>query len=354
MKAIELFNKLKTNDKQEIIYPENYRINYNGYSRKVKSVTKDKITLMSSKEEYLEQFYNIFDDGLELCHQALLFRDNECKKIKAKNSPLLWMHGAYLRESNPEKTLGEMMKEHPLYNTISLGYVGLYETCIALVNKSNSTKEGQQLSLEILKHINEKIDEWKNKAVVDGNPTFNPSLYGTPEESTTDKFAQALKKHLGEMKGVTDHDYVTNSYHINPGEQISWQDKIRIEGQYLALTKGGAITYIETDNLKKNPEVIEEVIRYIHDNNSYAEVNTTLGSCFKCGYQGDFLLKTNDKHDKYYFECPNCHNTDNSTNSMLVVMRLCGYIGTVSEGTKHGRFADFEARQHARHIKIAD
>lgn len=303
--------------------------------------------------EYLDQFKLDFHEGLELCHNALLFRDNECKKIKAKNSPLLWMHGGFLRESDPEKTLGQMMAEHPLYNTISLGYVGLYETCMALINKSNSTKEGQQLSLDILKHINEEIDEWKKQAVADGNPTFNPSLYGTPEEQTTTRFALALKKHLGNMAGVTDHDYVTNSYHINPGEQISWRDKIRIEGQYLALTKGGAITYIETDNLKKNPEVIEEVIRYIHDNNSYAEVNTTLGSCFKCSYQGDFYLKTNDKHDQYYFECPSCHNVDQK--QMDITMRLCGYIGRVNAGeTTHGRMADFEARQHARHIKIAE
>lgn len=328
---------------------------YAGEARlKVNRLHGDDFTLFVNeyKAEYLEQFYKDFDEGLELCHQALLFRDNECKKIKAKNSPLLWMYGAYLRESNPEKTLEQMMKEHPLYNTISLGYMGLFETCMALIDKSNSTKEGQELSLDILKHINEKIDEWKKQAAADGNSTFNPSLYGTPAESLTDKFAQALKKHLGEMKGVTDHDYVTNSYHINPGEQIGWRDKIKIEGQYLALTKGGAISYIETDDLKKNPRVVEEVIHYIYDNNSYAEINTTLGTCFKCGYQGDFYLKSNEKHDKYYFECPKCNNTDHS--QMRIIFRLCGYIGEVAEGTKHGRFADFEARQHARHIKIAD
>lgn len=306
------------------------------------------------KEEYIDKFHELFKEGLEICHKALLFRDNSCKKIKAKNAPLLWMYGAYLRESNPEKTLGEMMQEHPLYNTISLGYVGLYEACIALINKSNSTEDGQRLSLDILKSINDTIDQWKKDAAKDGNSTFNPSLYGTPAESLTNKFALSLKKHLGEMPGVTDHDYVTNSYHITPSEHISWRDKIRIEGQYLSLTKGGAITYIETDDLKKNPEIIEEVIHFINDNNEYAEVNTTLGTCYKCGYQGDFYLKSNDKHDKYYFECPKCHNTDNSKESMLVVMRLCGYIGTVSEGTTHGRFADFEARQKARHIKIAE
>lgn len=305
------------------------------------------------KDEYFQKFYKLFDKGLELCHQSLLFRDNACKKIQAKNSPLLWMHGAYLRESNPEKTLGEMMKEHPLYNTISLGYVGLYETCEALLNKSNSTKEGQEFSLTLLKYINNKIEDWKKEAREEGNDTFNPSLYGTPEEQLTHKFALALKKHLGEMKGVTDHDYVTNSYHISPGEKIDWKDKIKIEGQYLSLTKGGAISYIETDNLKKNPEVIEEVIRFIHDNNSYCEVNTTLGMCYCCGYQGDFYLKSNEKHDNYYYECPKCHNINQY--KMLIVMRLCGYIGKVNAGeTTHGRMADFEARQHARHIKVAN
>lgn len=183
--------------------------------------------------------------------------------------------------------------------------------------------------------------------------TFNPSIYGTPEEQTTHRFALALKKHLGNMKGVTDHDYVTNSYHVNPGEQIPWKDKLDIEGKYLYYCKGGAVSYIETDDLKKNPEVIEEVIRYMNDHIAYAEVNTTLGTCFKCGYQGDFYLKSNDKHDQYYFECPNCHNVDQK--QMSIIVRLCGYCGLVNAGeTTHGRMSDIEARQHARHIRIAN
>lgn len=305
------------------------------------------------QNEYIQVFYNRFDRGLELCHKALLARDNACKKIKAKNSPLLWMYGAYLRESNPEKTLGEMMQEHPLYNTISLGFVGLYETSEALLNKSNTTKEGQDLSINILKHMNDKVKEWKEKAIAEENTTFNPSIYGTPEEQLTHKFALALKKHLGAMKGVTDHDYVTNSYHVNPGEKITWKDKLDIEGKYLYYCKGGAVSYIETDNLKKNPEVVEEVIRYMNDHIAYAEVNTTLGTCFNCGYQGDFYLKSNEKHDKYYFECPYCHNVDQK--KMDIVMRLCGYIGKVNAGeTTHGRMSDFADRQKVRHIKVAN
>lgn len=182
--------------------------------------------------------------------------------------------------------------------------------------------------------------------------TFNPSIYGTPEEQTTHRFALSLKKHLGEMKGVTDHDYVTNSYHVNPGEQIDWKDKLDIEGKYLYYCKGGAVSYIETDDLRKNPEVIESVIQFMNDHIAYSEVNTTLGSCFKCGYQGDFYLKSNDKHDQYYFECPKCGNTNGAMQK--IVMRLCGYIGEVQAGeTTHGRMSDFEARQNARHIKIA-
>lgn len=305
------------------------------------------------KDEYLSQFYEDYANGLELCHKALILRNDYCKKIKAKNSPLLWMHGGFLRETDPEKTLGDMMKEHPLWNTISLGFVGLYETCEALLNKSNTTKDGQELCINIMDFMNKKVTEWRQAAIDTGDSTFNPSIYGTPEEQTTTRFALALKKHLGEMKGVTDHDYVTNSYHVNPGEQISWKDKLDIEGKYLYYCKGGAVSYIETDNLKKNPEVIEEVIRYMNDHIAYAEVNTTLGSCFRCGYQGDFYLKSNDKHDKYYFECPSCHNADQKL--MDITMRLCGYIGKVNAGeTTHGRMADFEARQHARHIKIAD
>lgn len=188
--------------------------------------------------------------------------------------------------------------------------------------------------------------------VVEKDSTFNPSIYGTPEEQLTHKFAMSLKKHLGFMKGVTDHDYVTNSYHVNPGEKISWKDKLDIEGKYLSYCKGGAVSYIETDNLQKNPEVVEEVIRYMNDHIAYAEINTTLGICFKCGYQGDFYLKSNEKHDKYYYECPYCHNVDQK--QMNITMRLCGYIGTVNAGeTTHGRMSDFADRQKARHIRIA-
>lgn len=187
----------------------------------------------------------------------------------------------------------------------------------------------------------------------ESNKTFNPSIYGTPEEQLTHKFSLALKKHLGLMEGVTDHDYVTNSYHVNPGEQISWKEKLDLEGKYLYYTKGGAVSYIETDDLRKNPKVIESVIRYMNDHIAYAEVNTTLGTCFKCGFQGDFALKSNEKHDSYYFECPKCHNVDQKM--MNIVMRLCGYIGTVNAGeTSHGRMSDFAARQKARHIKIAE
>lgn len=300
------------------------------------------------EDEYIKQFYEDFDKGLELCHKALLFRNECCKKIKAKNAPLLWMHGGYLREADPEKTLGEMMREHPGYNSISLGFVGLYETCEALIGKSNTTDDGKQLAMSIMKHMNEKVDSWRDESV-----NFYPSIYGTPEEQTTSRFALALKKHLGEMENVTTHDFVTNSYHVCPSEQITWQKKLSLEGEYLSLCKGGAVSYIETDDLKKNPEVIEEVIRYMNDHISYAEVNTTLGTCYKCGYQGDFYLKSNDKHDTYYFECPKCGNTDGK--SQKIVMRLCGYVGEVQAGeTTHGRMADFEARQKARHIKIAE
>lgn len=304
------------------------------------------------KDEYIQKFYKLFNEGMELCHEALLFRNESCKKIKAKNSPLLWMYGAYLREEDPNKTLGEMMKEHPGYNSISLGYVGLYETCRALTGESNTSKIGQELSNNILRWMNNKVEDWKKEATEKGD-NFYPSIYGTPEEQLTHKFALALKKHLGLMEGVTDHDYVTNSYHVNPAEMITWKDKLNIESQYLNYTKGGAISYIETDNLQKNPKVIEEVVKYIHNTISYAEVNTTLGTCFNCGYQGDFYLKSNDNHDQYYYECPYCHNVDQ--NRMLIVMRLCGYIGKVNAGeTTHGRMSDFADRQKVRHIKIAN
>lgn len=226
----------------------------------------------------------------------------------------------------------------------------LENNCSQIDNKRYPNKSIFVDNCKLLSYV-EKVDS--NYKVFVSDPTFNPSLYGTPEEQTTTRFALALKKHLGDMKGVTTHNYVTNSYHVNPGEKISWKDKLDIEGKYLSYCKGGAVSYIETDNLQKNTRVIEEVIRFMNDHIAYAEINTTLGSCFKCGYQGDFYMKTNDKHDKYYFECPRCHNINQKL--MDITIRLCGYIGKVNAGeSSAGRLADIEARQHARHIKIAD
>jgi len=270
-----------------------------------------------------DEFYRILDKRLEICHKALLTRWESVRNIKAKNSPILWQHGALAR-LNDNDTVGDWLAKHDIaYASISLGYVGLYETCVALTGESNTTSYGQEISLKILEHLSNKCEEWKAE---DG---LGYSIYGTPEEALTYKFASALAKDFGLIKHITDKEYVVNSYHVDPREEIDAFSKLEIEGRYLAVSGGGAVSYIETPDMQKNPEAIEMVIQFMHENIMYAEINTKLDTCYNCGYQGELEMIKTDSGD-FRFVCPVCKCDD--PDKQLVTRRICGYMGVVNAG----------------------
>lgn len=285
----------------------------------VKSVKDNNMDSKYLKDE----FYRILDERLEICHKALLTRWESVKNIKAKNSPILWQHGALAR-LDEEDTIGDwVMKHEPAFTSISLGYVGLYETCMALTGESNTSVKGQKTSSKILQYLNKKCEEWKEE------DHLGYSIYGTPEEALTYKFASALAKDFGLIEHITDKEYVVNSYHVDPREDIDAFLKLKIEGQYLALSSGGAVSYIETPDMQKNPEAIIVVIQYIHEHIMYAEVNTKLDTCYNCGYQGELKMIKTENGD-FRFVCPVCGCDD--PDKQLVTRRICGYMGVVNAG----------------------
>lgn len=289
-------------------------------------------------------FYETLDEYLAICRKGLQERHKSIKRIRAENAPILWMDGGLAR-LNPQDNLDSMLEDNVDYTTISLGYVGLYETCMCLIGKSNTSKEGIKLSKEIMKYMNDKCAEWKKE---DKIPY---SIYGTPQEATTEKFAKALKKLAdGEViEGVTDHDYVTNSYHVNPNERISAFAKLKLEGEYLALSKGGAVSYVECgNNLITNKKAILQLFHYMYENILYSELNfRNEGSCDECGYEGE--LNFIDENGKILCQCPKCLNKNQKTLSFFV--RLCGYLGQISQGinensmnANQGRLSDIKNR----------
>ena len=290
-------------------------------------------------------FYETLDEYLAICRKGLQERHKSIKRIRAENAPILWMDGGLAR-LNPQDNLDSMLEDNVDYTTISLGYVGLYETCMCLIGKSNTSKEGIKLSKEIMKYMNNKCAEWKNE---DKIPY---SIYGTPEEASVEKFAKALKKLAdGEViVGVTDHDYVTNSYHVCPSEKnIDAFKKLKLEGEYLALSKGGAVSYVECgNNLITNKKAVLQLFHYMYENILYSELNfRNEGSCDECGYEGE--LNIVDENGKSIFQCPHCLNKNQKT--LHYTLRLCGYIGEVANGisenspnSNQGRIADFKAR----------
>lgn len=322
----------------EVLEPKTY----GRWNQGVVTINLPYVALKSKLDN--REFYTVLDEYLEICHKGLQERHKSIKRIRAENAPILWMDGGLAR-LNPQDNLDSMLEDNVDYTTISLGYVGLYETCMCLIGKSNTTKEGIKLSKEIMKYMNDKCSEWKNE---DKIPY---SIYGTPEESTTEKFAKALKKLAdGEIiKGVTDHDYVTNSYHVNPHEKIDAFAKLKLEGEYLALSKGGAVSYIECgSSLTNNKKVILQLFEYMYENILYSELNfRNEGSCDECGYEGE--LDIVDDNGKSIFECPNCKNKNQK--KLHYTLRLCGYIGEVANGiscnspnSNQGRIAEFKDR----------
>ena len=285
----------------------------------VKSVKDNNMDSKYLKDE----FYRILDERLEICHKALLTRWESVKNIKAKNSPILWQHGALARLNEDDKIGDWVMKHEPAFTSISLGYVGLYETCMALTGESNTSAKGQKTSSKILQYLNKKCEEWKEE------DHLGYSIYGTPEEALTYKFASALAKDFGLIEHITDKEYVVNSYHVDPREDIDAFLKLNIEGQYLALSSGGAVSYIETPDMQRNPEAIISVIQYMHEHIMYAEVNTKLDTCYNCGYQGELKMIKTENGD-FRFVCPVCGCDD--PDKQLVTRRICGYMGVVNAG----------------------
>ena len=264
----------------------------------------------------MASFWETFDETLELCHQALLCRYERLKGTVSDVAPILWQHGAIARLKKGE-TIDKMLTGG--YSSISLGYAGLWECVVELTGKTLLDEEGQALGIQILEYMNKKCDDWNEEL----NLGFG--IYGTPLESTTYKFAKALQKRHGEIPGVSDKNYITNSYHIHVETPIDPFEKLRIESKFQRLSKGGAISYIETSNLENNLEAVLTVIKYIYDNIMYAELNTKSDYCQECGWDREIMI-VEDESGKLVWECPNCGNRDQS--KMNVARRTCGYVGT--------------------------
>jgi len=279
-------------------------------------VTVNLVDIGLSAQGDMNRFRKIFDERMELCHRALQCRHERLTGTLSDAAPILWQHGALLRLKKGE-TIDNYL--HGGYSTLSLGYAGLWECVYALNGKKLTEPEGEALGLEIMKLLNEYTAKWKAAENIDY------SLYGTPLESTTYKFAKCLQKRFGIVKGVTDRNYITNSYHIHVTEDIDAFDKLALEAKFQALSPGGAISYVEVPDMQSNLEAVLAVMHFIYDNIMYAELNTKSDFCQECGFDGEILIKE-DADGKLVWECPNCHNTDQT--KMNVARRTCGYIGT--------------------------
>lgn len=281
-------------------------------------------------EKDLNRFWQIMDERLELCHKALQLRHERLAQTTSDVSPIHWQHGAIAR-LNKGEPIHELL--HDGYSTISLGYAGLWECVYALIGKKLTEPDGEELGLKIMQLMNDKCNDWKTAENIDY------SLYGTPLESTTYKFAKALQERYGIIKGVTDRNYITNSYHIHVTEEIDAFSKLTTEAKFQKLSPGGAISYIEVPNMQHNVEAVITVIQFIYDNIMYAELNTKSDYCQVCGYDGEIVVEEDD-NGKLYWICPNCCNTDQS--KMNVARRTCGYIG--SQYWNQGRTQEIKER----------
>ena len=284
---------------------------YGRFNQGVVTINLVDVALSSGGD--FDKFWKIYEDRLDLCHRALQLRHERLAHCTSDVAPILWQHGALAR-------LGKGESIHPLlhggYSTISLGYAGLYECVKYMTGHSHTDNgKGKAFGLEVMQKLNDKCKEWKEAEDIDY------SVYGTPIESTTYKFAKCLKKRFGTVEGITDKGYITNSYHVPVFEEIDAFSKLKLESEFQRLSPGGAVSYVETPNLQNNLEVVLQVMRFIYDNIMYAELNTKSDYCQKCGYTGEILID-----DDLEWYCPNCGNRDHGT--LNVARRTCGYIGT--------------------------
>ena len=292
---------------------ENYKF-YGRFNQGV--VTLNLVDIACSSGGDLDQFWKIFDERLELCRKALMCRHNRLKGTPSDVAPILWQHGALAR-LKPGETIDKLLYNG--YSTISLGYAGLCECTRYMTGKSHTDEEATPFALAVMQHLNNACKRWKSETNIDF------SVYGTPLESTTYKFAKALQKRFGIIPGVTDKTYITNSYHVHVTEQIDAFTKLKFEAQFQKLSPGGAISYVEVPDMQNNLDAVLSVMKYIYDNIMYAELNTKSDYCQICGFGGEIKI-VKDKHGKLVWECPNCGNRDQT--KMNVARRTCGYIGT--------------------------
>ena len=287
---------------------------YGRFNQGVVTINLPDVALSSGGN--IEKFWKIFDERLELCHRALRCRHDRLKGTTSDAAPILWQYGALARLKKGE-VIDKLL--YGGYSTISLGYAGLYECVKYMTGKSHTDPAATPFALSIMKKMNEKCQEWKTAENIDY------SLYGTPLESTTYKFAKCLQKRFGIIEGITDKNYITNSYHIHVTENINAFDKLAFESQFQALSPGGAISYVEVPNMQQNIDAVLEVMKFIYEHIMYAELNTKSDYCQVCGFDGEIEIKE-DADGKLVWTCPNCGNTDQS--KMNVARRTCGYIGT--------------------------
>lgn len=305
----------------------NYKF-YGRFNQGVVTLNLVDVALSSGKD--IRKFWELMEERLELCYEALMCRHNRLKGTLSDAAPILWQYGALARLKKGE-VIDSLL--YGGYSTISLGYAGLAECVYYMMDESHTAPGGKEFALDIMRYMNAKCNQWAK----DTNIGF--SIYGTPLESTTYKFAKCLQKRFGIVPGVTDKNYITNSYHVRVTEEIDAFSKLRFESEFQALSKGGAISYIEIPNMQHNIPAVISVIQFIYENIMYAEMNTRSDYCQKCGFEGEITLVNDD--DKLIWECPCCRNRDQST--MNVVRRTCGYIG--SQYWNQGRTQEINERR---------
>lgn len=293
--------------------PEDHRY-YGRFNQGVVTINLPDVALSSNKD--MDEFWRIFDERLELCHEALRIRHERLKGTVSDIAPILYQHGAISR-LKPGEVIDPLLYDG--YSTISLGYAGLYEMTVYMTGHSHTEPEGKEFALSVMQHMNDKTSEWKAAENIDY------SLYGTPIESTTYSFAKKLQERFGIIKNVTDHNYITNSYHVNVREEIDAFTKLKLEGEFQKLSPGGAVSYVEAPNMMDNLDAVEKIVRCIYDNILYAEINIKSDYCQQCGYEGEIRI-VKDDDGKLVWECPNCGCRDQRF--LNVARRTCGYIGT--------------------------
>lgn len=301
---------------------------YGRFNQGVVSLNLPYIALSAYGDE--DAFWVEFDKALNLAYKALMVRHNHLKGIKAQVAPILWEHGAIARLDS-EDTIDDLL--YGGYSTISLGFAGLNEMTHAIKGVAHTEPEGKEFALKVMQHMNDKCTQWKAKENIDF------SLYGTPLESTTEKFATSMQRDFGIVKNVSDRNYVTNSYHVHVSQEIDAFSKLAFEAEFQALAPGGAISYVETSDLNNNIDAVLSIMKFIYDNILYAEINTKSDYCQECGFDGEILLVRDDSK-KLVYECPNCLNRDRR--KMNIARRMCGYIGTTDPN--QGRKGDLHDR----------